>query len=988
MRKRAIGIILIVMAALIVVSIAAGCTPSEGAAERIEIETTHIYLSPTGDASTYKLEPRVYPTETASQGVHYSLRDNSDRRYLLVGTDGTLTARGEVKQDEEGNVQDIIVVITSDQSSDVYVEVTVTIEEVAVEQIIFSENVVVVELHSGGVQLNPQFRPSHASIGRNVEYSSDDTSIATVDSSGFVTPRGIGKVAIWVRTPRQGAFDTQVETHVTIDVRYSALNYRMELITDESAMRQIAGSPETLQFNLIQLDSISDPEPEIVWYVNTFPIEDGVSRGSKILNYTPSTLPPGEYVIRAELSNGTQRQVLESDPLIIYSPLESISLDVIGGGENYDYLVGDSARFLVTYTSGQYPPEQYRWTVTHTDEDGGVTSETFNRAPAVQTGGADVISDLTYIFEETGTYSFTAEAVVKSVASGVVSESVTVVVGAGGSENDIYGVTVEGTPEGMVKVLWDALPYESDYYIEINVNGAIVSLNSVLNAEYFGRNHAVIPDDMANFAESFAVRVRGSRYDNWTDWVNYEAGTFTPSHYEYFAEVAGGFDGYISDVEELGDIINYISLFRPAELVDATASGENTWYSVDLFIPFDFEDLPAEFYTFDDAVLDPDSISGYSEDQRDAYHIMVAAVYGYVESVSLGIRVTSADRAGRVTYSVAVLSDLSPVGMYEPDNTDGRYPDVENALTNYSSDPRGTGAALPIESLEYTLEVSTSNQLYYAAINGYRPLPAQGSAAERIYNKAKEVLNSIIGNGMSDIDKALAIYDWIAVNVSYDNLAAAATGVAGIGSYNAFYLEGVFDDGTAVCDGIAKAYALMCSMEGIHSYKIMGVTRNIPAVGHTWNALVIDGRCFYVDPTWANMTIQVGNDNYETIDHEYFLLSYDDAAAARLFYGTHYATPTDSRLYAYEISTGEGTDLTIGSVEELAAAFEFVTSRMPGNAWFSVALDNEFTTSLGGTQGVIDEAHDIAREMGISIASSLISRGTLVKLILHITFSV
>ena len=162
MRKRAVRILLIVAAALAIAMLVAGCNAGkEGAAERIEVETTHIYLAPTGEASTYRLSPKVYPEETADQGVHYSLKDNSDRIYLLVDTDGTLTARGEVKQDEEGNVQDIIVVITSNQSSDVYIEITVTIEEVEVRQIIFPESVIVVELHSEGVQLQPQFKHPH-----------------------------------------------------------------------------------------------------------------------------------------------------------------------------------------------------------------------------------------------------------------------------------------------------------------------------------------------------------------------------------------------------------------------------------------------------------------------------------------------------------------------------------------------------------------------------------------------------------------------------------------------------------------------------------------------------------------------------------------------------------------------------------------------------------------------------------------------------------
>ena len=51
---------LIVAAALAIVMLVAGCNADkEGAAERIEIETTHVYLAPTGEASTYQLKPKV-----------------------------------------------------------------------------------------------------------------------------------------------------------------------------------------------------------------------------------------------------------------------------------------------------------------------------------------------------------------------------------------------------------------------------------------------------------------------------------------------------------------------------------------------------------------------------------------------------------------------------------------------------------------------------------------------------------------------------------------------------------------------------------------------------------------------------------------------------------------------------------------------------------------------------------------------------------------
>ena len=83
------------------------------AAERIQVDDTHVYLAPTGDPSTFQLTPIVYPIATASQKVYYKLADTSDKKYLSVDENGVLQAKGELKTDEEGNNLDIIVRIIS-----------------------------------------------------------------------------------------------------------------------------------------------------------------------------------------------------------------------------------------------------------------------------------------------------------------------------------------------------------------------------------------------------------------------------------------------------------------------------------------------------------------------------------------------------------------------------------------------------------------------------------------------------------------------------------------------------------------------------------------------------------------------------------------------------------------------------------------------------------------------------------------------------------
>ncbi len=129
-----------------------------------------------------------------------------------------------------------------------------------------------------------------------------------------------------------------------------------------------------------------------------------------------------------------------------------------------------------------------------------------------------------------------------------------------------------------------------------------------------------------------------------------------------------------------------------------------------------------------------------------------------------------------------------------------------------------------IDKRSRTASVTYGDELYLAAQNGVKPLPVAGSSAETVYGMARDILRKIVSDDMTDKQKAHAIYDWIMWQVTYDT---PATEVYTNGeAYSAYYLEGVFGnyyteiDGVvyapfAVCDGMSKAYALMCNIEGI-----------------------------------------------------------------------------------------------------------------------------------------------------------------------------
>ena len=109
---------------------------------------------------------------------------------------------------------------------------------------------------------------------------------------------------------------------------------------------------------------------------------------------------------------------------------------------------------------------------------------------------------------------------------------------------------------------------------------------------------------------------------------------------------------------------------------------------------------------------------------------------------------------------------------------------------------------------------------------------------------------------------------------------------------------------------MAKAFSLLCNMEGIKAYRICGrAGTSVSGAsgaeltkikqkwgGHAWNKVCIDGEWYAVDPTWGDAQKVMYGKDYETSLHDYLFVS--DAAMADTHEVTtdmhNYPTPRDS----------------------------------------------------------------------------------------------
>ena len=154
------------------------------------------------------------------------------------------------------------------------------------------------------------------------------------------------------------------------------------------------------------------------------------------------------------------------------------------------------------------------------------------------------------------------------------------------------------------------------------------------------------------------------------------------------------------------------------------------------------------------------------------------------------------------------------------------------------------------------------------AWNAYRDgtTPSNAEAA-KLLQQAQSVVNQVIQPGMSDLDKELALHDYIINNCRYlideEN---RHTGDA----------RGFFDYGCCQCSGYCDTFWLLGTMAGLDVEIISGEVNdpldpdtaqkyNVDSNGHAWNLIQLDGKWYGLDVTWDD---PVGDE--DSLTYTYF----------------------------------------------------------------------------------------------------------------------
>lgn len=308
----------------------------------------------------------------------------------------------------------------------------------------------------------------------------------------------------------------------------------------------------------------------------------------------------------------------------------------------------------------------------------------------------------------------------------------------------------------------------------------------------------------------------------------------------------------IDSFEELVAYIDYVCYFNIVSKID----GNNHLIDINKFVSITYK-------------TNPDDI------REQINKALIATTYPRMATIGYECQ----NGGFKIALTKDNVKDGKEASIYSTEEEDFT-PQIGNIFALKSNGRDDSYDKFPIDLVEDAFEVETSNQLFYVLSHGYRPLPKEGSKAESIYNQFRSIMREICDDTISDVDKARGIFEWIVLNVQYDNAVAypdADTQIGQLASdsnttylFDAFYLEGVLR-GSAVCDGISKAYSVMCAIECIDCVRVTG--ERIDG-GHAWNKIKLSGDWYLTDATWGNAYAQ-GSDNVvsEYILYKYFLFT-------------------------------------------------------------------------------------------------------------------
>lgn len=177
-------------------------------------------------------------------------------------------------------------------------------------------------------------------------------------------------------------------------------------------------------------------------------------------------------------------------------------------------------------------------------------------------------------------------------------------------------------------------------------------------------------------------------------------------------------------------------------------------------------------------------------------------------------------------------------------------------------------------SCEQTLYCLILNPREEYTVNGETDLNKIKRDSDVYESRVKNAL-SYVKAEMSDLEKALALHDYLVRECDYDY----ENYLAGSVPWESYSAYGALVENTAVCNGYGLAYGDLLRRVGISSVFVSS-----DAMNHAWNMALIDGSWYHVDATWDDPVWLHDSNNNDFwkegyVGHTYFAVSDEEIIA-------------------------------------------------------------------------------------------------------------
>ena len=221
------------------------------------------------------------------------------------------------------------------------------------------------------------------------------------------------------------------------------------------------------------------------------------------------------------------------------------------------------------------------------------------------------------------------------------------------------------------------------------------------------------------------------------------------------------------------------------------------------------------------------------------------------------------------------------------DNTDSDIDNNEKSEDDKNNNENNSNEVITSENDLKDIDDSTYyNQDIVRAVKARDMSILTEPKDQAIYKAAVAVIDSVITEDMTDVEKEKAVHDYLCINMDYDIPAVDDESKADPDADNPY---GMLVGHYGICSGYASTFKLFMDCLDIECIIVEGKANGLEE-DHAWNKIHIDGKWYNVDVTWDDPVYydEQGNVVTESWDENYqFFNCPDNVLEATGHYWNH-----------------------------------------------------------------------------------------------------